>query len=97
MRRSPGWRPGKRLTGGRGLSERFVYWRGNFGPANTMSNLVFRRLRFGDTTVTRLGCLVTRSCNPLILLAGGPGFEPGLTESESAFHTYQQPSRDIAR
>ena len=38
----------------------------------------------GNTLVTLMPRLVTRSANYLKLLAGGPGFEPRMTESESA-------------
>jgi hypothetical protein len=41
-------------------------------------------LPVADMVLTRQPRLLKRCVKLLILLAGGPGFEPGLTESESA-------------
>jgi hypothetical protein len=49
-------------------------------------------MQIGDTLVTLMPRLVTRSSNYLNLLAGGPGFEPGLTESDGVFGRSACPS-----
>ena len=46
-----------------------------------------------DTAVTHPEFAVTREPKLLILLAGGPGFEPRLTESESAVLPLNYPPR----